>query len=220
MSATDPLDRILGPLERPLRAGVEELHALERRAVAVQAQLDHAAARIDHAVTAAIRPSVRGVESELDAADAALIGAIRRSRVGTRGLGDDVVEAVTGVQARLDRMLRAVRYAAHIETRDADARLVVASTVGWGGDSVSAFDPALTADDLARHGQRLAVTLRHRQSRVRFVGVVLGGLTRIAAASSTGGLGALPALYRFVEQVLDAFDDLPAAPATAPGAAP
>ncbi len=230
MTANDPLDRVIGDLAHPLRAGERALHDIEQRTRAVEAQLDHAAKRIDRAIVAAAAPLSRGVDVAshaaahgLDAADLELSRAIRQCRTGavrSRGLVDDVVEKVSGVQAKLTAMLDAVRYAARIETRDAGDRVVASSTIGWGGDSHSAMHPGLTEADLQLHLRRLNVTLRHRRSRVKFVAVILGGLSRVLAASSGGGLTALPALYRFVEQVLDAFEDLPALPAETPGATP
>lgn len=222
MSA-DPLRRVLGPLDAPLDARSEaELAAIERRAADVDASLQAATARIDAAIAAALRPRSRGqVEVMADPAEAALVADLRHLRGGSRGVVDSAAGAlVARVQARLQAMLDAVRYAARVETA-ASGRVVAATAIGWGGDSASVIDPGLDAATLALHTRRVAVTIAQRRGRVRFVALVLGGAARVAAAFVGGGLGALPALYRYVEQVLDAFDTLAeteSAPAT--GAVP
>lgn len=208
----DPLDRVLGPLDRPPTDG--ELLALERRAAEVDARLAEAAARIDDAITAALRPASRGGAPHRDPADAMLVADLRRVRVGSRGVDAQAQRLVEQIQARLQGMLDAVRYAARIETA-AGGRVRAATAIGWGGDSASVVDPALDPETLAVHRRRVAVSIAQRRGRVRFVALVLGGVARIAAAFAGGGLGALPALYRYVEQVLDAFDTLADAEAAA-----
>lgn len=218
MSPDDPLDRVLGPLDH-LPTGDPALDALARRAAEVEAELDRAARGIDRAVERALAPTARGVELVETGPDAELVAAIRMAQVGTRGVvGDAARGAITAVQTRLWAMIDAVRHAARVETRDAAGRLVAVSAMGWGGDCSSVMGPELTPDDLDRHRRRFAASAGQRRGRVRFVMVVVTGLARVSAAVAAGGVAALPALYRYVEQVLDAFDDLPAAPATTPGA--
>lgn len=206
----DPLRRVLGPLDAPLTARSEaELVEIERRAAEVEATLDAATARIDAAIAAALRPRSRGeVQVMADPAEAELVADLRQLRGGSRGVVDSTAGAlVARVQARLQAMLDAVRYAARVETA-AHGRIVAVTAIGWGGDSASVIDPRLDAETLATHTRRVAVTIAQRRGRVRFVALVLGGAARVAGAFVGGGLGALPALYRYVEQVLDAFDTL------------
>lgn len=209
-SAPDPLADALGPLAEP----PVDLDAAERRAAAVEAALADATRRIDAAIVTAGQPPSRGEVFAMASADALLVSDLRQAQVGSRGVVDGLMSVATDVGSRLEGLLDAVRFAARIETRRG-ARIAAVSAIGWGGDSASVLDGGLDAAHLERHLRAIRVSLRARQVRVRFVGVVLGGAARVAAAFGGGGLRALPAIYRFVEQVLDAYDTLAAAESAA-----
>lgn len=231
LGASDPLDRLLGPsvyaaqrspVSRGGGPGVhdEALAAAERRLTGVEALLDAIPDRIDAALAVAAAPVSRGgaggIESfevgpMADAADpdAALVEALRQAQRPTRGVIDDLGASV---KARLDAILAAVRHAARVETADG-GRTVAITEVGWGGDTATLCAPSAPSAASARHHRTLAVTLRGRQARLRFVTVVVSGAARVAASMAGGGVSALPAIYRYVEQLLDEYDTLTAADA-------
>lgn len=110
------------------------------------------------------------------------------------GRWDQAVEAVEGLLGRLGRI---VGEYAWVETH-AGGRLAAVTRIGWTGDAETVTpadpDPKL----MALHGQTLALALDSRQALLRTLTVAL---TAAVQAAASGGILALPAVWRFINQV-------------------
>lgn len=199
--------------EDPDAAGAM-LDAMELRMAVVERALDSVPERIDAAADQARRPA-RTAFALGGAADAdgALAAALRPQRRVSFGLGGGSAET-TSLQARLEALVDAARHVARIETR-IEGRVVASTSVGWGGDARMILAPDVAPETVATHGRTLAIAVRVRQSRLRFVMSILSGATRVALQVAGGGATALPAIYTFVKQVIDELDALNAAAAVA-----
>lgn len=203
-------------------AAEDHLAAAEQHTRAVDGALGAVPDRIELAVERSERPRRAsfgvGPQSPEDAlADS--LRAERRSSNTSFGLGEITVDQIKGltakVQARLDGLLDVARNAARVETR-VGGRLVAASTLGWLGDANTVLATNVDDATVLRHERTVALVVRSRQSRLRFVIMVLSGAARIAASVAGGGLAALPTIYTFVNQVIDEFDAMQAAQKAAP----
>lgn len=223
MSAFDPLgasadDGRTWRVDLPAdpAAADARLAAAAARAAAVEAALAAVPERIEAAVALSARDHIAFDEPAAEPSpEQTLAAALRRGRRPVDfGVGDSLRAAGKKIEARLDGLLDVARHAARVETR-ISGRLVAASTLGWLGDAHTTVVADADADTLTAHHRTVDVIARARRGRLRFVVVVLSGAARVAAAFTGGLVAALPAIYRFVDQLVDEFDALEAAEATA-----
>ena len=111
------------------------------------------------------------------------------------GRWDQAVEAVEGLIERLERSLSDYAW---VETR-VGGHLVAQTRIGWTGDAQTVVqapwpDPRL----MALHRQTLALALASRQALMRTFTAALEAAVKLAAS---GGILALPAVWRFINQV-------------------
>jgi hypothetical protein len=111
----------------------------------------------------------------------------------------DWLDQATDFFARLHDTLRA--YAA-IDTT-IEGRRAGLTLVSWTGDFRTAWLRGLTADEAAQHIAAVNLTLRTRDAWLRLGLTVTQGALQIAALFGTNPALALPAVYRFVRQVID-----------------
>lgn len=201
----------------PARAA-ERLAAADARAAA----LEDALAAVPDRVDAAVRLSARE-HTAFDLApgvdptpEQTLAAALRRGRRPVDfGVTDGLSAAAKKIEARLDGLLDVARHAARVETR-VGGRLVATSTLGWLGDARTLVAADAEPDTLTAHHRTVDAIARARRGRLRFVAVVVSGAARVAAAFTGGLTAALPAIYRFVDQIIDEFDALEATEAPTP----
>lgn len=112
-------------------------------------------------------------------------------------------------QALLERFRRLLAYYARTETR-IEGVDVGMTTVDWSGDFNTLWQAPLSDGAMQLHYRAVHLALEHRIALLRFVGVVLRGAMEIAAKASIPGGQVLliPALYRFVRDVVVAMPDL------------
>lgn len=188
---------------------------MERRIAAVDAALDTVPERIDAASDRAQRPARTSFTLGAEDADGALVAELRpRPQRTSFGIGDTLSAQADAIKIRLEALVDSVRHAAQVETRVA-GRVMARATVGWGGDARLIMAPDIAPETLAEHERTLALAVRVRQSRLRFVVSILSGAAGVAAQVAGGGAAALPAVYRFVKRVIDELDALNAAAAPA-----
>ncbi len=225
MSVADPrADFGLGPpdadgliwrVELPAdRAAADaRLAAADARAAAVDAALAAVPDRLEDAVRLSARDHTAfdvGDPASEQTPEQTLAAALRRGRRPVDfGVADGLQAAGKKIEARLDGLLDVARHAARVETR-IGGRLVAASTLGWLGDAATVVVADADTETLTAHHRAVDVIARARRGRLRFVVVVLSGAARVAAAFTGGLVAALPAIYRFVDDLVDAFDALKA----------
>ena len=119
-------------------------------------------------------------------------------------LGAGLDEAMAQWHEFLARLRQAVSHFAQVDTR-AGGRLLGRTTVTWMGDMATICAPQLDHQEVKLHERALALALGSRDALLRTFVVVVQGATDIALrlALPGGPLLALPAVWRFVRQVLE-----------------
>lgn len=123
---------------------------------------------------------------------------------GTGGGAPPWAEAEGRVRAFVAQAQGAIVNLAVVETRVAGA-LVARTSVSWTGDVRTLLPAAAPGRHAALHRSTLGLALRSRTGLLRTFGTVLRGAAIVAtmAGSPAGALLALPAAWRFVEELLE-----------------
>lgn len=136
-----------------------------------------------------------------------LIGGLQSEGAASFGGAGSGRGELAGAQERFRAFVRQVQDAvgnfAVVETQLAD-RLVARSSVGWTGDMRSLLVAGLAAPEAALHRRSVALALRSRAALLRtFVAVVRGAtIVALMVSSPAGAVAALPAAWRFVDDLL------------------
>lgn len=112
-------------------------------------------------------------------------------------------EAEERFRAFVAQVQEAVSNYAVVETR-VGGGLVARSTVSWTGDMRSLLGAAPTAGQREAHRRAVGLALRSRAALLKSFGTVMRGATLVAvmAGSPAGALMAMPAAWRFVDQLV------------------
>jgi hypothetical protein len=201
----------------------------EAQLQAAQALLDEAPARLE-AFARRIQSGAEtqfGLESTagvpIGAAEAALlpwIDALEPGQVSFGGEGltrSDVGAAITQLRQVVDRLLGQVLHLARVETRQ-QGTLIASSLVDWTGDMNTAWKPAISPEERILHQRSLALALKSRIALLRIIMTTAQGAAKIAAliAAPGGALLALPAAWKYVQQLLSAVSEARSAPILSP----
>lgn len=122
------------------------------------------------------------------------------------GIGDGGGEAAAA-EERFTAFVRQVQDAvgnyAVVETR-LERTLIARSAVSWTGDLRSLLGAGLAAEEERLHRRSLGLAMRSRAALLRTFAVVMRGATIVAlmASSPLGAARALPAAWRFVDDLL------------------
>jgi hypothetical protein len=136
----------------------------------------------------------------------ALVGELRGDGAASFGAADGQGD-LARIQERFRTFVGQVQDAAGsfavVETRLAE-RLVARSSVGWTGDIRSLLGAGLSAHEGAVHRRSVALALRSRAALLRTFAAVVRGATIVAlmVSSPAGAVAALPAAWRFVDDLL------------------
>ena len=197
----------------------------EAQLQATQALLDEAPARLE-AFAARLQSGAEtqfGLESTMQtpigAAEAALlpwIDAIEPGQVSYGGEGlsrSDVDDAIDQLRQAVNRLLGQVLHLARVETRQ-QGMLLASSLVDWTGDLDTAWKPAISPEEQILHQRSLALALKARIALLRIIMTTTQGAVKIAAliAAPGGALLALPAAWKYVQQLLAAISEARSAP--------
>ena len=201
----------------------------EAQLQATQALLDEAPARLE-AFAARLQSGADeqfGLEStgevSIGAAETALlpwIDALEPGQVSFGGEGlsrGDVGDAIAELRQAVDRLLGQVLHLARVETRQ-QGTLLASSLVDWTGDLDTAWKPAVSPEEQSLHQRSLALALKARIALLRIIMTTTQGAVKIAAliAAPGGALLALPAAWKYVQQLLTAVSDARSAPILSP----
>lgn len=112
-------------------------------------------------------------------------------------------EAEERFRAFVAQVQDAVANYAVVETR-VGGGLVARSTVSWTGDMRSLLGAAPTAGQREAHRRAVGLALRSRAALLKSFGTVMRGaaLVAVMAGSPAGALMAMPAAWRFVDQLV------------------
>lgn len=113
-------------------------------------------------------------------------------------------EAEARFRAFVAQVQDAVTNYAVVETL-VEGRLICRSSVSWTGDIRSLLQVRLTARHEQLHRRSLALALRSRAALLTTFGAVMrgGAIVAMMASSPAGAVTALPAAWKFVDQLLD-----------------
>jgi hypothetical protein len=117
---------------------------------------------------------------------------------------------VGAAAAFLEKVHRALRYLALVETRGGDRRLAL-TVVSWAGDYQTAWCAGLERVAADQHTRVVALALRSRDAWLRMALLVLRGGIQLGILFPANPILAIPAAYRFVKQVLAEAQKLQAA---------
>ena len=114
----------------------------------------------------------------------------------------DLREAAESAWDFLRQSARSLTVAARVETA-IDGVVVGRTTVGWRGNTETAWRAGAGPDQAEVHREALALALASRQAWVRMAAVLIGGAVGLAARLTTvgGWLTAVPAVWRFIRRV-------------------
>jgi hypothetical protein len=196
----------------------------EAQLQATQALLDEAPVRLE--AFAARLQSGAGEQFDLEStgevsigtAEAALlpwIDALDPGQVSFAGEGlsrGDVSDAIAELRQAVDRLLGQVLHLARVETRQ-QGTLLASSLVDWTGDLDTAWKPAVSPEEQILHQRSLALALKARIALLRIIMTTAQGAAKIAAliAAPGGALLALPAAWKYVQQLLSAVSEVKSA---------
>ncbi len=186
-------------------AGLKEAHS---RLDAAQAALAEAPARLEAFAArqvAGLQYASYGLEAAAPEPESDLALLLQEMRQGaapqgyavegkSAGRWDQAVEAVEGLIARLERSLSDYAW---VETC-VGGHLVAQTRVGWLGDAATVVPAQPDPKLMALHRQTLALALASRLSLLRTLTAALEAAVKLAAS---GGILALPAVWRFINQV-------------------
>ena len=207
-------------------AAAETLAQAEAQLQATQALLDEAPTRLE-AFAARLQSGAEtqyGLESTgetpIGAAEAALLPWIDALQPGQISFGgeelsrSDVSGAIAQLRQTVEGLLGQVLYLARVETRQ-QGILLASSLVDWTGDLDTAWGEANSADERGLHQRSLALALKSRIALLRIILTTTQGAVKISAliAAPGGALLALPAAWKYVQQLLAAISDAQSAPA-------
>lgn len=150
-----------------------------------------------------------GPESEL----LSMLGSVEAQEKGSGdvvsfGPVEDTVDlaleqAKAGFDALVEQINREVLHFARVETKVADV-LLANTTIGWTGDSESAFAQGVSGPQIKLHGRNLGIVIQTRGMRLRLFITIASGAAKVAAllTTPTGAVLALPAVYQYVMQIV------------------
>lgn len=124
------------------------------------------------------------------------------------GVGETLARGWEEAVAQFERFMawvrRVISHFAHIDTQMGGHRLAL-TTVDWTGDVATICQAGLSREEMMLHARALALALNSRDVLLRNLVVVVQGALDIAARLSLPGgpILALPALWRFVQRVLE-----------------
>ena len=121
----------------------------------------------------------------------------------------DLQQSIDRTQAFFDKIREIVRDFTVVET-DLGATPVALTCVSWTGDMRTAWLRGLPADDAQQHLRAVGLALRTRDAWLRLALTVVRGAVLLAALFAAAPLLALPAVYRFIRQIIDQVQALPA----------
>jgi len=134
------------------------------------------------------------------------------------GIAEDASAAWEQAKAELDSLLaqvsRELLNFAWVETKVSG--LAVAQTiVNWSGDAQTAWAQGITPQQISLHSRTLRVASTSRNLKIRLFATASAGAARLTAQLSTpgGAFFALPAVYKFVLQIVQQVRELQALPA-------
>ncbi len=126
------------------------------------------------------------------------------------GLGEDIAagwaQARDQLAAVVERAVDLVVYYARVET-DVEGESLGRTTVGWTGSMDTAWRAELTPKEVSLHTGALALALQSRNAYLRAFALASRGAVMLAAlpallAAPGGALVALPAAWKFIQDVL------------------
>jgi hypothetical protein len=200
----------------------------EAQLQATQALLDEAPARLEAFVSrlqsgAEVHEAQFAVESTggatIGAAEAALlpwIDALEPGQVSFGGEGlsrGEVGDAIAQLRQAVDNLLGQVLHLARVETRQQGA-LLASSLVDWTGDLDTTWGETVSVEEQSLHQRSLALALRARIALLRIIMTTTQGAAKIAAliAAPGGAFLALPAAWKYVQQLLAAISETQRSP--------
>jgi len=203
------------------RLAAAQLASGEARLSGSRNALDSAAGRLQ-AFTEAQGPglafAVGLARTPLPGPEAALLVWLQGLEAGepavSFGLGDEAAtewkRATRQFQATVERLLQLVVPTAWVETQVQEC-LVARTAVGWTGGLHTVWHEQVSAAHVALHQRALALALASRDTLLRtFALAVRGALTlSILLATPGGAVLALPAAWRFINQVLAELGEQP-----------
>jgi hypothetical protein len=206
-------------------AAAATLAQAEAQLQATQALLDEAPARLEAFATRlqSGAEAQYGLEStgvaSIGAAEAALlpwIDALQPGQVSFGGEGlsrGDIGAAIAQLSQTVEDLLGQVLYLARVETRQQGA-LLASSLVDWTGDLDTAWEEAVSAEERGLHQRSLALALKARIALLRIILTTTQGAVKISALIATpgGALLALPAAWKYVQQLLATISEAQSAP--------
>jgi len=112
-------------------------------------------------------------------------------------------QAKVQFQGFMEQVNREVLHFAWVETA-VEGELVARTTVDWGGDSETVWSEDITPDQLSLHGRTLNLAAASRNLKLRMFTTITTGAAKIAVllATPAGAVMALPAAYKYVNQIL------------------
>jgi hypothetical protein len=112
-------------------------------------------------------------------------------------------QAKAGFDALIQQINRDALHFAWVETNVADA-LIARTTVGWTGDSQTAFAHGLDGAQVALHQRTLRIVTQTRSMRLRLFITIASGAAKVSVliATPAGAVLALPAVYQYVMQIV------------------
>jgi hypothetical protein len=179
-----------------------------QRGEAALAQAEQRLARLGHAGEGVSFAAPAGPEAELLRALNALQPSVSFGLFGKEAIGEQL-ENLTQWQSFLDQVRNMVTHYARVETEVAGV-LVGQTAVGWTGDFESTWTPGVALASMQLHHQSVHLALASRLALVRMVAVVATGAAGLTLTLSIPGgqLMALPAIWKFVRDVLAEISNL------------
>ncbi len=187
---------------------------LQTQSLAIQrgesalAQAEQRLARLGHAGEGVSFAAPAGPEAELLRALNTLQPTVSFGLFGKEAIGEQL-ENLTQWQSFLDQVRNMVTHYARVETQVAGT-LVGQTAIGWTGDFESIWAPSVALASMQLHHQSVHLALASRLALVRMVTIVATGAAGLALALSIPGgqLMALPAIWKFVRDVLAEISNL------------
>lgn len=104
----------------------------------------------------------------------------------------------------VEQIQREVLNLAWVETK-VEAQILARTTVGWGGDSNTIWEPELDAAQMDLHRRAVDVAVKSRLLRIRMFSTVTGGAAKLSLLLTTpaGVVLALPAAWKYVNEILN-----------------
>jgi hypothetical protein len=215
-TSPDPVWRADLPGERglalaALAAAEAELRRQDAVIVAAPGRMVAVAAPtgvVSYSVAGQPAPELRAPDLWLRATIDGLRGTTAPAEAASYGLRDDAAAAWQEAEGRFQAFVAQVRDAvsgfAVVETRVAGV-LVARTRVSWTGDFHSLLGGAPFYRDAGLHRRTVGLALGSRAALLKTFGTVMRGAAIVAALTSSpvGAALALPAAWRFVEQLRD-----------------